>query len=249
MTQQLRLTRLTRITRQSACRALAGLGIVASLTAMAGCKLDNNLGPGGGPQGLIQFINAAPRYKSVSLKVDSTTPVPFQAYSTGTSAFISSLTSARQLTVRDSANTTTLAASQLLIANQSVYLVILTQHVTGANLLIFPDTVSIPPSNSIGLRVINVSPSAGAVDVYITGADSTLTTPSATNVAYESTSGYMNVQNGGVLRVRITAAGTKTVLLDVDASLLTVGQVRSIVLLDAAGGGLPAIWLPVPDRG
>jgi hypothetical protein len=39
------------------------------------------------------------------------------------------------------------------------------------------------------------------------------------------------------------------VLLDVDASLLTDGQARSVLLMDAPGGGLPVTWLAVPDRG
>ncbi|MEO6865097.1 MAG: DUF4397 domain-containing protein [Gemmatimonadaceae bacterium] len=246
MTQHLRFAR---ITRMPGFRVLAGIGMVAGIVAIGGCKLDNNLGPGGSAQGLIQFVNAAPRYGFVNLKVDSAAAFPLQQYATGASAYIASLANARQLTARDSANANTLAASPLLIANQSVYLVILTQRTTGGNLLVFPDTVSAPPANDVGLRLINVSPSAGPVDFYITGSDSTLATASATNVVYEGTSAYIYVPNTGVLRVRVTTAGTKNVLLDVDASRLTAGQARSIVLLDAVGGGLPATSLGIPDRG
>jgi hypothetical protein len=235
--------------RLSGVRAIAGIGMLAGLTAMAGCTLDNNLTANGGPQGLIQFVNAAPRYRYVNLNVDSVKTVSVQSYGSGNSAYVDALANARQLTVKDSANSTTLATAPLLVANQSVYLVLLTQHATGGNLLVFPDTASAPPGTSVGLRVINASPSAGAVDVYVTGADSTLTTPVATKIGYEGNTGYLYSQNGGVLRLRVTVAGTKTVLLDVDASSLTPGQVRSIVLIDAAGGGLPASWLPVPDRG
>ncbi len=240
---------LTRITRLSGVRALAGIGVIAGAAALVGCNLDNSLTATGGPQGLVQFINAAPRYRFVNLSVDSTNAVPGQAYGSGTSVYVNALTNARQLTVRDSANATTLATSPLQVTDQSVYMAILTQHATGGNLLIFPDTASPAPGTAVGLRVINASPSAGNVDVYITGADSTLTTPNATNVVFEGTSGYLYPVNGGVLRLRLTVAGTKTVLLDVDASTLTPGQIRSILLLDAVGGGLPATWLAVPDRG
>ncbi|MDQ2889549.1 MAG: DUF4397 domain-containing protein [Gemmatimonadota bacterium] len=243
------IVRNFRNARVGSNRALATIGLVAGMAALAGCNLDNGLTATGGPQGLVQFINAAPRYRLVNLKIDSTTAVTSQGYGSGTSAYVSALTNARLLTVRDSANASTLASSSLLVADQSVYLAIFTQHATGGNLLIFPDTVSAPPGTTVGLRVINASPSAGNVDVYVTGADSTLTTPVATNVPFEGTSGYTYPANGGTLRLRITVAGTRTVLLDVDASALNPGQVRSIVLLDAAGGGLPAIYLPVPDRG
>jgi hypothetical protein len=86
--------------------------------------------------------------------------------------------------------------------------------------------------------------------VYVTGNDSTLATPSATNIVFEGTSGYILAPvPAGTLRMRVTAAGTKTVLLDVDASSLTDGQARSVLLMDAVGGGLPVTWLAVPDRG
>ena len=229
-------------------RKLAGMSLLAGVSLLAGCKLDSPTASGG-PQGLVQFINAAPRYRVVNLKIDSAVAVQSQGYGTGAAAYVAALTNARQLTVRDSANANTLASSSLLVANQSVYLAIFTQHTAGGNILIFPDTVSAPPGTSVGIRVINASPSVGSVDVYITGADSTLTTPVAANIPFEGTSGYSYPANGGVLRVRVTVAGTKTVLIDADASSLTPGQVRSIVVLDAAGGGLPAVWLAVPDRG
>jgi uncharacterized protein DUF4397 len=240
---------ITRITRLPGFRALAGIGMLAGITALAGCNLDNNLTANGGPQGLVQFINAAPRYNYVNLNVDSANAIPLLKYAQGSGVYVTAPANARTLTARDSANATTLATTSLQVLDQSVYLAILTQHAAGGNILIFPDTVSAPPANMVALRLINVAPSAGTVDVYITGADSTLTTPSATNVTFENTSGYLTVPNGGTLRLRVTAAGTKTVLLDVDASSLTIGQVRSIVLLDAVGGGLPATWLAVPDRG
>ncbi len=235
--------------RHGIVRTIAGLGLIAGTFAISGCQLDNTLTGSGGPQGLVQFINAAPRYKFVNLKVDSTIAVTLENYSGGNSAYVSALTNARQLTVRDSANANTLAATPLQIVDQHVYLAIFTQHATGGNLLIFPDTVSPPPGSNVGLRLINASPSAGNVDLYITGADSTLTTPVVSNIPFEGTSAYSYPANGGVLHLRVTAAGTKTVLLDVDASSLTPGQVRTIVLMDASGGGLPALWLAVPDRG
>ena len=229
--------------------AMGAVGLVAGLGALSGCNLDTNLTGTGGPQGLVQFVNAAPRYRYVNLKVDSATAVSLQNYGGGTAAYVSAPTAPRVLTVRDSANANTLASSQLQIADQSVYLAIFTQHATGGNILVFPDTVSPPPGTNVGLRVINASASAGPVDVYITGSDSTLTTPVAANIPFEGTSGYSFPANGGVLRVRVTVAGTRTVLIDADASTLTPGQVRTLILLDASGGGLPAKWIAIPDRG
>ncbi|HEY5087685.1 MAG TPA: DUF4397 domain-containing protein [Gemmatimonadaceae bacterium] len=240
--------RLTRITRPLNFRALAGIGIVAGVAAIAGCNTDTTTTSPNGPQGLVQFINAAPRYSSVDLYVDTMDVAPSTTYGTGQSISLTPLSNPRQFVVRLTGDTTTLASGQLLIVDQAVSTVILTQHTVGGNLLILPDTVSAPPANDIGLRIVNASPSAATVDMYVTGADSTLATPTATNVAFEGSSTYVTVPVGTV-RVRVTTAGTKTVLLDIDASSLTAGQVRTVLLVDSAGGGLPVTWLAVPDRG
>jgi hypothetical protein len=241
---------LKRNTRLPGLRALAGIGLLAGVAALSGCQLDTISG-NTGAQGLVQFINAAPRYSTMNLFVDSTSALTRpQAYDSGSSVYVDALTNPRTFRITTGADTTTLASAQLQVQNMSVYTIIATQHATKAGLLILPDTVSPLPSGQVGIRVINASPSAGAVDLYVTGNDSTLATPSAKNIVFEGTSGYILAPvPAGTLRVRVTAAGTKTVLLDVDASSLTDGQARSVLLMDAVGGGLPVTWLAVPDRG
>ena len=245
------LFRLTRNVRLSGVRALAGIGLLAGVTALSGCQLDTISG-NTSPQGLVQFVNAAPRYPTMNLFIDSTSVLTRpQAYDSGSSVYVNALANPRTFRITAGTDTTTIASAQLLVANMSVYTIIATQHATGAGLLILPDTVSPLPSGQIGLRIINASPSAGPVDFYLTSTDSTLTTPVASNITFEGTSGYIlaPTPNGAALRVRITTAGTKTVLLDVDASSLTEGQARSVLLMDAIGGGVPVTWLAIPDRG
>ena len=149
MAQQFRLKRTAWF---SSFRVFEGIALLVGVLAVAGCRLDNNTTGTTGPQGLIQFINAAPRYGSVSLNIDSTKVVMNQLYGTGSSVFVTALATARQLTVRDSANTTVLVTNTLVVADQTVYTVILTQHSVGGGLLILRDTVSAPPPNQVGLR-------------------------------------------------------------------------------------------------
>lgn len=229
-------------------RALASIGLLAGVTTLSGCKLDT-LSGSNSPQGLVQFINAAPRYGTVNLLVDNgpvlASPQPFQ---NGTSVYLNALAAPRTFRITAGADTTTLASSQLLVENMNVYTMIVTQHPVGAGLVILPDTVSPPATGHVALRVINASTSAGAVDVYVTGVDSTLTTPAVSGVAFEGNSGYI-IAPLGTIRLRITAAGTKNVLLDIDASSLVDGQARSVLVMDSAAGGLPVVYLPIPDRG
>jgi hypothetical protein len=245
MAQHLTLARIGRLVTP---RGLAVVGVAAGLASIAGCKLDNAPGPTN-RQAIVQFINAASRYPATDLYVDSTDALPNLPYGQGSSILVNAPTTPRQFTVRISSDTTTLASSQLLVENQGTYALILTQHSSGGGLIVLPDTVSAPPANSIGLRIVNAAPSGGAVDVYITGADSTLTTPIASSIPFEGVMQYQYVPAGPSLRLRVTAAGTKNVLLDVDASPLTPGQVRTIVVIDADAGGLPLTWLAIPDLG
>ena len=242
--------RFTAVRRLSGFRSLAAVSALAGLTALSGCKLDSIGGTNPGQQSLVQFVNAAPRYANVSFFIDSLQTVPIQKYGSGSQVYIQALANARQLTVRDSANSTTIATTPLQLVDKTVYAVILTQHASGGGLLVYKDTVTAPPTNQIGLRLINASPSAGPVDVYVVSGDTTLTTPIATNVTFENATNYVHVVTNGLVHLVVTAAGTKTVIINADASSLIPGQVRTIVLIDGVvGGGLPATWLSIPDLG
>lgn len=235
------------ISRLLSARGLTVVGMAAGLVSVAGCKVDNALGPSNN-QAIVQFINAASRYPTADLFVDGVDALSGLPYGQGSSIFVNAPTTPRLFAVRGAPDTTTLASSQLVVSNKTTYAMILTQRSAGAGLIVLPDTVSAPPANSIGLRIVNAAPAAGTVDVYITGTDSTLTTPIATNIPFEGVMNYQYIPVGTV-RLRVTAAGTKTVLLDVDASPLVSGQVRTIVVIDTDAGGLPLTWLGIPDVG
>ena len=239
---------LSTIRRHLNVRGLAVVGMAIGLVAASGCKVDNALGPSNN-QAIVQFINAANSYATADLFVDGVDALSGLPYGQGTSIYVNAPTTPRSFAIRSAPDTTTLASSQLVVANNGTYAFILTQHTAGAGLIVLPDTVSSPPVNSIGLRIVNVAPAAGVVDVYVTGADSTaLTTPVAANIPFEGVMNYQYIGVGAVHLV-VTAAGTKTVLLDVNATQLTAGQVRTIVVIDADGGGLPLTWLGIPDVG
>lgn len=237
--------KFTRVKRMFGSRTLASVGMLAGVVALTGCKLDSNTAPTG-PQGIIQFVNAAPRYNSVDLDVDSLSVAPGELYGNGSTVPVAAQSTPRKFVVNITNDTTILASAPVLVSDQSVYTVILTQHPVGAGLMVLPDTVTAPTGNQARVRVINASPSAGSVDVYVTTTDSTLVNPIATNVPLEGISPYVTVPSGAG-RVRVTTTGTKTVLLDVDATSLTAGQVRTVLMIDSPGGGLPVTWLAIPD--
>lgn len=99
------------------------------------------------------------------------------------------------------------------------------------------------------VRIIHASPSMGTVDVYITspGADLGAQTPVATALAYRAATANLGLL-ADTAQVRFTATGTTTELLTGPKLKIGSAQVRSVVALDAPGGGLPYTLATLVDR-
>ena len=73
------------------------------------------------------------------------------------------------------------------------------------------------------------------------------TTPNATAIDFLKRSAYVEV-TAAAQRVRLTTAGTKTVILDVNTLALPNRSVRSIAVLDANAGGTPLQGIVSAER-
>jgi hypothetical protein len=106
--------------------------------------------------------------------------------------------------------------------------------------LVLEDDNSAPAAGNVRVRAVHGAPSAPAVDIYITapGADLSTETPTLSNVQFRGASDYIEAPAGDY-QVRVTPAGTKTVVIDSGTLGLASGQVRTAVAVDAAGGGGP----------
>lgn len=99
------------------------------------------------------------------------------------------------------------------------------------------DSYTTPASGRVRLRIVNATTAlqGASLDVYV-GTDSTLGTPVATTLAAGSATAFFDLPNG-TTRVRLTSAGTQTVVLDTGTLSLASGAVQSIVVTDPAAGG------------
>jgi hypothetical protein len=99
------------------------------------------------------------------------------------------------------------------------------------------------------VRVVHVASAPGAVSVFVTAPDADLSTatPAIPNLQFGAASAYVNVPPGSY-RVRVTRAGnTSDVLLDTGGVSVGSGSVRSLVLTDSPGGGLPTTMSIISD--
>lgn len=105
------------------------------------------------------------------------------------------------------------------------------------------------------LRIVNMSPTAGAVDVFVTavGADLSTATPRASGLAYQAASAYFTV-SPGVYQVRAVPAGTApanragAVSINLASTTFAGGTGRTIVLADNSTGGAPLRAFVITDR-
>ena len=129
----------------------------------------------------------------------------------------------------------------------------------GVDYTVFPCCFGIPNSlfltddnaesaeGNAKVRVIHFA-SAPTVDVYVTAPDTDLETETPTQVSLGSfdASDYFELPSGDY-QIRITTAGTKTVLIDGGTQALGPGEVRTVVVVDAEGGGEPFSLLVLED--
>lgn len=114
-------------------------------------------------------------------------------------------------------------------------------------LLLFDDNTP-PASGNSKARALHAAPGAPNVDIYITGPDDDISVlpPTLMNIPFLAESDYLEVPSGDY-RVRVTPTGTKTVVIDSGTITLEDGQIRTIIAIDADGGGAPFSFLILED--
>lgn len=115
--------------------------------------------------------------------------------------------------------------------------------------VLLTDNNSAPASGDVTFRIVDASPSApSSVDIYIVppGTDITNVTPSVSALAFQQGSGYVSLA-AAIYEVIVTPAGNKTELFPGLDYTLSAGQIRTLVLIDNAGGGNPPTLLELSD--
>ena len=108
------------------------------------------------------------------------------------------------------------------------------------------------PSPSTGqgrIRVVHVAAVRGAISVYVTTATADLAsaTPIVPVLPFGAASQYVSMA-AGTYRVRVTPVGDpSTVLLDTGNLVVADGTVRTLLVTDALGGGVPTTLSVLSD--
>lgn len=127
------------------------------------------------------------------------------------------------------------------------YTVFATGRVGDIQGFVLPDTAPVPAGDRIALRFVQGAPAAGTVDVYVTdqSTDLATATPVLEDVPFRGAREYLTLAPGRH-RIRVTTAGTTTVLFDLTQTFAD-RSMRTLVTTDAAGGGAPIAGLLLID--
>lgn len=213
----------------------------------------------GGSHASMRFVHAAADAPNVDVAVDGITVVtdlPFANVSPGT-GYLTITGGSRLVEVRPTGNTTDLVdAPNVGFSSHQQYTVFFTGQVTSQppnqTIDLVTDDNSAPQAGNIELRVFHASPSAAlpppappppppaSLDVYVVtpGTDITNLSPTIPSLVYQQASGYQNLAAASYeVIMTATGDGAKTRLIDQTYNNLTAGQIRTLVVVDKAGGG------------
>jgi hypothetical protein len=247
---------------------LAALAVV--LTACGTTDAPGPLEPSCTEQGRVRFVNLItdPARNpvnaileevpfGVNLGYTATTPATLPAPST---ALYSAICAGdRSIVLQHTANpsvthatlTFTIAAGE----DHTVYAIGGAGQTTITRSLTIDDNAA-PAAGQARVRAVNMSPTAGAIDVFLTAAGADLATaqPSALNLAYQAAIYLGNGVAAGTYTFRAVPAGTApadraaNVIVNQAGIVLAAGTVRSIVAADNSTGGTPLRAFVLSDR-
>jgi hypothetical protein len=257
-------------TRSRAIRALRLTWTAAVMAAAAACGTKDAPDPlePSGAVGRVRFVNLItdPARNPVNaifegvpfgvgLAYAAATPASLPAPST---AFYSStLAGDRSIVLRRTADpTVTVATITVTVAADNDYTVFATGGTGGGAVTSFTTAdVNTPvTAGQARIRVTNMSPAAGAVDVFITAANADLAaaTPVATGLANRAVFAGATLAPGAY-SVRTVPAGTApaargAAVNSTVAVTVVAGNGRTVVIADAPAGGTPLRSFVLSDR-
>jgi hypothetical protein len=117
----------------------------------------------------------------------------------------------------------------------------------------YTDDNTAPTTGNVKLRIIQAAPTVAAsgqgVDVYVvpTGQGIAGTNPQISSISYPNASSYLSL-SAQSYDVVVTVRGTQNIINSLTGTYpLTAGQIRTLVILDAATGGGPYGLLELND--
>ena len=195
----------------------------------------------------VRLMNALISSTAIDFSVDGQVAASGIGFGAA-SPYVAVSAGSHRLTAQSSGTGTTLVDFTRDLTADGAYSLIPAPGLSQFGALFIPDDPT-PASGQAKIRVVHVAAAPGAISLYITSPTSDLSsaTPAVPTLAFGAASPYVTVAPG-TYRFRVTPAGTpSTVLLDTGNITVAAGSVRTLLVTDAPGGGLPTTLSIVAD--
>jgi hypothetical protein len=246
-------------------------GMVAAVLTVTACGTKDAAAPlsPSGPVGRVRIVNLITDTTrgrvnaileglpfAVNLTYAQSSPATLPAPSTAPYAAV--LTGPRQFVLKRTADTNVTVATLPFTINEGQDVSVYATGGAGGSAVasfVTADTNPAVATTAMRVRVVNGSPTAGAVDVFITspGAELTTAVPAVANLAYRGASAYLT-PGPGTYQIRAVPAGTApanrsaATTINLASAALAGGSTRTIVLADNTTGGAPLRAFVLTDR-
>ncbi|GEM_PF-2205999 len=211
-------------------------------------------GGGGGPtqppagKALLRFVHAVADARAFDFYAENSKAISGLVFLKGTSYIVEDTSSAAPIQVTPKGDSThVLINTTVTITPNHTFTFYAVGPAANITTLFTSDSNTAPVTTAIKLRFVNVAPSGGALDVYASAVGDTLpTTPLIGGLQFKAASVYQLLAPGS-WEIRMTQAGSRTVAVDDTLNSLNNGAVRTVVVMDNLGGGLPLHAINLPD--
>jgi hypothetical protein len=226
---------------------MRGLLLIAAISAFSlvggGCDSE------GRDVARIRVFHASPDAPNIDVEIDSQAgytdvgygeSTPYQTVDAGSRRFI----------VRSSNTGVVLVDETRSFRDERLFTYVVFDFTDTLGTLLVEDKDKLDDLDSAEIKVVNVSPSGGSLDVYITPpeADIETSSPLLFDLEFTDVSEYIKVPFGPN-RIRVTPSNSKTVIGDSGTVNLSLGQILTVMVIDAPGGGEPLSLVILADRG
>ena len=206
------------------------------------------IGCGGGSSDTTQqlrIVMASPDAAPVDILIDGTQVATSLAY-TNSTAYLPVKSGSRRIQALTVSNSTSVFDQTISIAGSANETLLLTGSAAKMQSLLLTDgaTNTTLTTGDGKVRVVNASQTMGPADVYIVNAGASLTgkAPTSANLEFGKATDYA-LESIGDFQVFMTQPGTTNLFLNTGPLDLTQRQFKTLVALDAMGGGFNFIVL------
>lgn len=206
------------------------------------------MGCGGGSSDTTQqlrIVLASPDATPVDILIDGTQVATSVAY-TNSTAYLPVKTGSRHIQARTVSSSTSVFDQTISLAASANETLLLTGPAAKMQFLLLTDgaTNTTITTGDGKVRVVNASQTMGPADVYIVNSGKSLAgaTPVSSGLAFGKATDYA-LEIIGDFQVLMTQPATTTVFLNTGPLDMTQSQFKTVVALDAVGGGFNFIVL------